>query len=776
MRSIFGRAAIPFVTLSLFASITSSAHASETNTITRGGAPWILLGGTYAGAKTTDVEARGRSIIASHVKVVASALVTSGVDRFGDGETIVRYAQLHHGLPVIGRGASVRLSASGEPIATVLDLERDLPSRASTTLTSTEAAKVASTGTAFGASAGDAHLVVWPTLDRGARLAYAVLPRVPAGIPSRPRVIVDAETGEVLEARDLVTFVKASMFPLNPTKTPTPKLTDFAIAPVGKTLSNPFLESSNCIDKKTVKDLDFGFAMKVHVCDLEQVATANTSGEFVYEPSDEEGSAAAAEDPFSEVSIYFHAAKAYAWFRALQGDTEAQVVDDKPLRVVANLRMPAGMMTGNMQKAADPNLALEPFQNAFFSPASGGLGAVFQQLYGFDSGALWFGQGPKRDYAYDGDVVYHEFGHAVVDATIKLEAWHVDARGAIDSPGAMNEGLADYFSSAIAGDPDVGEYASIDMGAAPGTAIRTLANQDKCPTAVAGEVHFDSTLFSGALWQARMQLPEADRSTFDAALYKAMRTNPGRGDLGYDDLAKLFLATLKTDFPAGEAALEKAMTDRGVLPACERILTFESAPITSPYEHFGFAAPGKQSVSVKGTSPGIIQVRAALPPNTASVTVTFNARSGGGQGSFGGNAKPFAPVVLAKLGAPITWAPASKTGHDADLKAAAEGTREKSATIEIPEGTTADTIYLQIANTGDSDGAYDQIALAFTAKEGAVTPDPAGVPTPAATPAADSGCTASAYKTRASTTVLPAILAAAAALTAVRRRRRSTER
>src|SRR5207237_8633591 len=128
----------------------------------------------------------------------------------------------------------------------------------------------------------------------------------------------------------------------------------------------------------------------------------------------------------------------------------------KPLPVVANLQIPAGIASGDFAVAANPDLPLDPFSNAFFSPAGGALGQIFSELYGLKSGALWFGQGPKRDYAYDGDVVYHESPHGVVDKTLRLVAWHVDARGAIDSPGAMNEGLADYFSSAMTGDPNVG--------------------------------------------------------------------------------------------------------------------------------------------------------------------------------------------------------------------------------------------------------------------------------------------------------------------------------
>ena len=774
MRSIFSRASIPFGAALLVSSLASAAHAGDTKTITRNGAAWIRLGGTYAGPKTNDVDARARSILATQATDVAS-LVTSGIDRFGDGEAVVRYAQTHHGLPVIGRGASVRVSRAGQPLATVVDLEHELPATVSAAVSSGDAASIASSLSTFGASASDAHLVVWPTLDRGARLAYAVLPRVPVGIPSRPRVIVDAETREVLEVRDLVTFAKANMFASNPTKSLKPDLSDLALLPTGQTLSNPFLEASNCVDKKAVKAVDmFGFALNVHVCDLVQLAAPDAEGNYVYEPSDVPGSAAAAEDPFSEVSIYYHAAKAYSFFRTLQGDAEAQVVVDKPLRVVANLRMPAGMMTGDMQKAADPNLPLEPFQNAFFSPADGGLGGLFQQLYGFDSGALWFGQGPTRDYAYDGDVVYHELVHAVVDATLKLGAWHLDARGAIDAPGAMNEGLADYFSSAISGDPDVGEYAAVDMGAAEGSVIRTLANQDACPTAITGEVHFDSTLFSGALWQARMQLPEADRSKFDAALYKAMRTNPGRGDLGFDDLANLFSATLSTDLPAGKTALEKVMTERGVLPSCERILSFDGKPIASPDARLGFAAPGRQMVNVKGMAPGIIQVRGALPPGATAVKVSFVARSGGGgQSPLGGNGKPFTPVILAKLGAPITWDPASKAGHDADLKAEADNASgSTSATFELPEGTTAEAIYVQIASTGDSNGAYDKVELSFTVVPGAGEEPPVAAPS-TATSNAESGCSAAPART--STAVLPALVAAGAVVTALRRRRRSTD-
>ena len=46
------------------------------------------------------------------------------------------------------------------------------------------------------------------------------------------------------------------------------------------------------------------------------------------------------------------------------------------------------------------------------------------------------------------------------------------------------------------------------------------------------------------------------------------------------------------------------------------------------------------------------------------------------------------------------------------------GTGRPPPRFEVPEGTTADAIFLQIANTGESDGAYDGIALELRPSRG----------------------------------------------------------
>jgi hypothetical protein len=253
-----------------------------------------------------DIMLKG-SVVACGATSVALLLVTSSasaeltkttVDHFGDGDVITHFEQTHHGIPVIGRGATMQTDAKGRVIALRKAVASDLPSSIVPTVSNANAATIAANVmrlVPFAPKATDAHLVVWPTRERGARLAWAVVPRTLPGLPYAVRVIVDAQTGEVIEARNAVVFAgRVRSYEFNPQKTPT--VTDFPLAllPVGDTLSHPFLEASNCIDQKTVKPVDmFGFDMKLHVCDLVQVAKADASGDFLYEPADDPGSVAA---------------------------------------------------------------------------------------------------------------------------------------------------------------------------------------------------------------------------------------------------------------------------------------------------------------------------------------------------------------------------------------------------------------------------------------------------------------------------------------------------
>lgn len=724
-------------------STTSSAAPEGSRVVAKGPHGTLVAGSPKLSREGLLLrgEAKARAAVSSVVTAPVELVKTSH-DRFGDGDEIVTFGQTFRGLPVIGAGATVRMNAVGDVLFTSTDVATiDLPASTKPRIARAEAADRVARAFRIAVSADDAYLVVAQTLE-GAKLAYAVLPRVPVATGEALRFLVDANDGTVFEARDMRTFAKAMVHPSNPEKSKNLELLSFGMDPVGEKLENPFLVTLNCVDKKQAKNVSFsGFNLKVHTCDLVQLAKPNTEGNYVYTPKDQPDPGAS-EDEYSEVSMYYHATRAYDYFRKLQGVADAQVVLDKPLRTIANLRVDAAVISGNIAAAGDVEKPLAPFQNAFFSPRGGGLGAIFAQIYGFSDGSMWFGQGPNRDYSYDGDVVVHEFGHAVVDNSLKLEAWSMDANGATAAPGSMNEGLADYFAAAVTGDPDVGEYASKDF-AANLTVIRTLANKDTCENAIVGEVHFDSTLFSGALWDARTKLPEADRVKLDAAVYKSMRTNAGRGKVSYTELANLFLATVGADFPAAKPLLEEAFTARKVLPGCSRIRTFDGKAIeapTGPSSPGAFAAPGKQTLGVRTTAAGLVTTKAAVPAGSTKATFSFKVLDrggGGGGGVLGGGGTAFAPVLFVKFGAPLTWTTKGTITSDADLTLPLEA-KATSAEIEIPADTKE--IYVQIGNAGDQDGYYTAMSFAFDGPAPVPAP-PGGNPAPAA-PAAESesGC------------------------------------
>jgi MYXO-CTERM domain-containing protein len=700
----------------------------------------------------------------------APELVVEGTHRLSGGDTVVRWAQTHRGLPVLDRGVAVRTNPHGAIVVERKAIEADLPSSIAPALSELQAVASARRFTRFAIPTATAHLVVAPS-RRGARLAWLLTPEVPAGLPSSPQIVVDAIDGRVLRVRERAVMDKrARVFVENPVRTPIPRLTNLPIQPTGSTLESDEVHSFNCVDNKSVKSFQFGGPkFSLHVCDLVTSARAGEGGnapdDFSQTMNDDTTDPASAEDPYSEVSMYFHVTRAYQYFRLLAGDPVAAVVDAKPLVAVANVRLARGFLDGDFTAAADPSVGLEPFSNAFFTPSGDGFGI----FYGVTGGSMWFGQGKNRDYAYDGDVVYHEFTHGVVDKTLQLDQWHLDRYGLFDAPGAMNEALADYFSSAITGDPDLGEYASHDI-VTTGRPIRTLANGDSCPANILGEVHYDSTLFSGALFSARTSLPEDQRIELDRAIYESMLTHHRQGDLGYEDLARLFLETLAQTFPAGKEALEREMTTRGILPGCTRIVDTHDTVLDAPVDPVGprgYVAPGTYVVGEEGIAPGVVQIRAPLFEAHPRLRVRFEGRaapesvfSGGGGGTA------FTPVVLVKFDGPITWASKGALTSDADasLDAQVGPSGDYQADFDVPPG--ASSMYVQIANRGTKDGLYDAVRIAPP-----VDPVPPKKTVPAAFDGS-SGCACrSGSPAGTSNGGLVLVLALGGLTTAVRRRR-----
>ena len=131
---------------------------------------------------------------------------------------------------------------------------------------------------------------------------------------------------------------------------------------------------------------------------------------------------------------------------------------------------------------------------------------------------ILLGQGVLADWAYDGEVIYHEVTHAVMSTLTSL-AWHrFDEFGVDHSPGGLHEGLSDYFAASLTGNAQTNLYAGqTSNGPEP------LADFDKlvpCGAGLTGEEHQESLAFSSALWAVRKSLRSAaKRAMFDSSLF-----------------------------------------------------------------------------------------------------------------------------------------------------------------------------------------------------------------------------------------------------------------
>jgi MYXO-CTERM domain-containing protein len=684
----------------------SAAHAERLAVKTKG--LTALATPLSQTAPAAAVEAAARAVVAAELPVASGlSLVSPKVVTLASGDRVVKLRQEHAGLPVVHRGVTVAFRA-GAPRLAAARVERSFPASATPLVSEAEALAAAEARTGM-ASDGSAVLAWWPTGD-GVKLAWGVAADAMLGVPHRPLTVVDAQTGAVLSVHETVLELNlADIYPSNPVKSPTLETVTLPVGAGETTLQNTLVRSLNCIDLKSVKSVNImGFPLDVHTCDLLQTALPDANGDYLVPPA----ANTEPEDAYSEISMFHHANRAYELFRGW--DPNLDLNGGVPFNTISNLRIPQGFDTFDLAKIADPDLPLVPFQNAFYAPAD----PLFSTVFGIQGGAMWFGQGPLRDYAYDGDVVYHELTHAVVGATIQLVGTpHMDEWGASYSPGGMNEGLADYFASALTGDPDMGEYAVQDFSPGAGF-IRSLAAADACPTAIGGEVHQDATLFSGGLWDVRSTLAGPEQALFDGAVFAALNVAP-TGDLSYDELALLIAGEVETALGAATSgALEAAWTTRGILPKCTRVLEHLGDELSGPPELQGlWFAPGTQTTGVTNGpgdwTPGVVQFHHTLPAEASTLTVSFqkvNVSSGVG---FGGNATPFAPKLLVRFSAdPINfeYQPLRTTTEDVlEVVPTEAGTDQFSATLDVPAG--AGHAHVMITSTGQADGAYTDVAM-----------------------------------------------------------------
>lgn len=325
---------------------------------------------------------------------------------------------------------------------------------------------------------------------------------------------VDAHSGEILGGGTDTRFAAsdlAKVFVTNPKRHPAPEEVELPwVDPDdGKLTSAPdekgvrAVVAANCLDKgETTTVPGYG---TFPICSPTQVADKNEHGNFVYEDWTK-GIAFEfdAEDVYPEVAMYYHATKIYKFLRDLEVDGfhylsghNAGGYQTYPLIAIANFQFPG------------EGGGLSPMDNAFFSPNQPGFNEIFFANFPYQGDVLVFGQGTNTDFGYDGDVIYHEFGHAVEASTSALEAMpFADEYGFSNVPISINEGIADSFSFIMAGDACLGEFASEGLASLAGYepdeegfyCMRRADNEHLIHEDFTGESHEDGLPFVGMNW------------------------------------------------------------------------------------------------------------------------------------------------------------------------------------------------------------------------------------------------------------------------------------
>lgn len=479
------------------------------------------------------------------------------------------------------------------------------------------------------------------------------------------------------------------------------------------------------------------------ICDRIQRATndpaVHASGDYVYAPVDPPTTPApsinspADYDEFAEVSAYYHANKAYD---ALVVMSEGPLAADGGFSPFA-LRVTGPDLPAVWANASDPDFA-NATQNAqgvyvsdTLSRTDNAMFVALEQMAALSlpdlelaSDALVIYQGNTADFAYDGPVLWHEFGHGAIHSTANWDTVvSFDARSANNESSALHEGCADIISAMVGRDPVVGAYVGPRLDAATG-AIRDLENTFKCPEVLWGESHQDSQHFTGAVWEARKQfLGLDDGATFDAAFYAALVSFPP--DVNFEKAAAIITAQVEAAFPTvtdARAKLQAIFDARGVTN-CSKVLDLTND--MSPRMYFGLAGSSFAGVANGSAVPGPYQFKIHVPAGAKSLTMTTAYQT------FGTN--PTARLqLLARAGDPVTFVKSGNTlQNDAQVMAVptvANQVATAKVTLDVPCGGD---LYFAVANTSARDRPlYD---LAFTYESADSCPEPevdAGMPPP----------------------------------------------
>lgn len=489
------------------------------------------------------------------------------------GTAIHRVSWVYNGIPVVGKFTVIK-EREGK-ISNIINGIHDFSIDTKPAL-SAEQAALAFAKKQFGDSVKNpdfiSKLVIIGYGD-GYKLAYRLRFRPMSPLDGR-FFYVDANTGKLLRSGDLIKYAtnKAKVFEMNPVRTPDPIEIDLlwvgddAEGKLSAAADEKGLRkviSANCPDLGETFDY-YGYT--VPRCTVQQLANKEENGSFIYEDwSKGLKYSLDTEDIYPEIALYYHMTKIYNYLAGLGLEEYTELPNHegtKPIMGVANFQM----MTSNGR-----SITLQPIDNAFFSAYDPYFSEMFYGDFEYNtSDALVFGQGTKADFSYDGDVVYHEFGHGVVDgiAQFDYEGW-ADEYGFTNEIMGMNEGMADVFSFIITDDPCLAEYVAKGVGGGDSidgfSCLRTTTNQNRVNEDFNGESHNDGLPLVGAHWEIYRKMLDNGftKDDFARIFLTALLLVP-HNEIGYKEWGELMVeAAAESPASALKDDFKQILTDRG---------------------------------------------------------------------------------------------------------------------------------------------------------------------------------------------------------------------
>ncbi len=526
------------------------------------------------------------------------------------------------------------------------------------------------------------------------------------------------------------------------------------------------IKSYNCPDDDTKIEIDpasmginLGMTFNVHVCHPMPLANKCEKKNFIYDDC-EGGHVFSKEsikldkiDRCAEISMYYHASKIYDYIGKIYStiDSENEFYlqhndKDKPLNVISNFTMPELSME-NFQALMTGENDLAPFDNAFFTEEQPMMTMLLEQ-FDVNGDLLVFGQGTKADLGYDGDVVYHEFGHATIYTTGITGLEFTDKYGMTVEPGALHEGMADTFAFIMTDNSCTGEYASkgfADAGAASQMdkegdvyCMRSALNKNKVFENFVGEVHFDGQPLLASNWDIYQLIKGDDKETQehrDNLMKLILKTLYSIGDanVSYKLWAETLMAEVEKDdnFKGKAAEIKKILEERNFFEEVRARSVNEPIKDTMYIPAGGnnssdsdeddpmgglMGAGGGIAVDDDGKTvqvgPAYIQyyfdVPADAPKDALKLKASVAADSSSSMlGGFGGGGTPTLQIYYRK-GAPIEYTEAAEAAKVAkDGKA----TGDSSKGWFIPDVEKGARYYIQFINTSASSATVGAISV-----------------------------------------------------------------